>query len=80
MGLGDTARARRAFEEARPYVRPEERRWQQALVAEFRRDFRAAIEGFRSWPAVSRTKYGLVTVFADRIGDTLLSQGFSGRV
>lgn len=74
MGLGDTARARQVFEEAESHVRAEERAWQRALVAEFGRDFPAAIEGFGSWPTISRIKYGLVAVFADRLGDTAVAR------
>lgn len=77
LGQGDTARAARLLEEAGPYVRREERAWLRAIVAEFRRDFPTAIQGFRSWPAPSRTKYLYVARLADRVGDAKLAAAYA---
>lgn len=77
LGQGDTARAAGLVEEAGPYVRREEHAWLRAIVAEFRRDFPTAIEGFRSWPAPSRTKYLYVARLADRVGDAELAGAYA---
>lgn len=73
LGQGDTARAAQLVGEAGSYVRPEELAWLGAIVSEFRRDFSAAIEGFRSWPAPSWTKYQYVARLAGRTGDSELA-------
>lgn len=70
LGRGDTARAGELIAQAKPHVRKAEHAWLRAVVAEFRRDFPAAIEGFASWPGISRTKYLFVSRLADRMAWT----------
>lgn len=70
LGQGDTARAGELIAEAEPHVRQAEHAWLRAVVEEFRRNFPTAIEGFASWPAISRTKYLFVSRLADRMGRT----------
>jgi tetratricopeptide (TPR) repeat protein len=67
LGQGDTARAGELIAEAEPHVRQAEHAWLRAVVEEFRRNFPAAIEGFASWPAISRTKYLFVSRLAERM-------------
>lgn len=74
LGHGDTARAGKLIDEAEPYVREAEHAWLRAIVEEFRRDFPAAVEGFGSWPAASRTKHLFVSRLADQIGWTATAE------
>lgn len=74
LGYGDTARAAGLVREARRHVRQEELAWLRAIVAEFRRDFPAAIEGFRSWPGPSRGKYMFVARLAHQTGEAELAR------
>lgn len=77
LGFGDTARAARVVEEAEGRVRREELAWLKGIVAEFRRDFPAAIEGFRSWPMPARNKYHYVSRLAARTGNAELARVYT---